>query len=191
MGTALNNRTIAFLIAPEGAEQAEVLQPWHAVLTEGGRPVLISTKPGEAQLFEHLDRGKTVHVDQTLSDADPADFDALVLPGGVANPDQLRTEPNAVSFAAAFFAAGKPVAAICHAPWLLAEADVVRGRKVTSWPSLRTDLRNAGGTWVDEQVVICESGPNVLITSRKPQDIPAFNAAFIQQFARGPKAVGT
>jgi protease I len=191
MGTALNDRTIAFLIAPEGAEQAEVLQPWHAVLTEGGRPVLISSQPGEAQLLEHLDRGKTVHVDQTLSDADPADFDALVLPGGVANPDRLRTEPDAVRFAAAFFAAGKPVAAICHAPWLLAEADVVRGRKVTSWPSLRTDLRNAGGTWVDEQVVICDSGPNVLITSRKPQDIPAFNAAFTQQFAKGPKTAGS
>jgi protease I len=184
MGTALNGRTVAFLIAPEGAEQAEVLQPWDAVLAAGGQPVLISTEPGEAQLFEHLDRGKTVHVDRTLADARPASFDALVLPGGVANPDRLRTEGAALDFVSAFFLAGKPVAAICHAPWLLVEADLIRGRRITSWPSLRTDIRNAGGTWLDEQVVICDNGPNVLITSRRPDDIPAFNEAFTERFAK-------
>jgi protease I len=113
-----------------------------------------------------------------------ADFDALVLPGGVANPDRLRTEADAIAFASAFFAAGKPVAAICHAPWLLVEADLVRDRTLTSWPSLHTDIANAGGHWVDEQVVVCESGPNVLVTSRKPQDLPAFCQSFTEQFAK-------
>lgn len=184
MGTALNDMKIAFLIASEGAEQPEFLQPWEAVTEQGARPVLVCPKPGEAQLFDHLDRGRKVPVDVVLADADPAQFDALILPGGVANPDFLRTQNDAVEFVKAFFAAKKPVAAICHAPWLLIEADLVRGRTLTSWPSLRTDIVNAGGKWVDEQVVVCEQGPNVLVTSRKPQDLPAFSAAAIEQFAR-------
>lgn len=184
MGTNLSGKKIAFLIAGEGAEQSETLQPWQAVQAEGGQPVLVSPQAGEAQLFEHLDRGRTLHIDVPLGDADPADFDALVLPGGVANPDRLRTEADAVAFASAFFEAGKPVAAICHAPWLLVEGDLVRDRELTSWPSLHTDIANAGGRWVDEQVVVCDNGPNVLVTSRKPQDLPAFCQAFTQQFAK-------
>jgi protease I len=183
MGTALNDKTIAFLIASEGAEQDEMLQPWQAAVAEGGRPVLVCPEPGEAQLFEHLDRGQKLPVDLTLADANPDDFDALVLPGGVANPDRLRTQPEAVKFATAFFTARKPVAAICHAPWLLVEADLVRDRTLTSWPSLHTDIVNAGGHWVDERVVVCKDGPNVLVTSRKPQDLPAFCQAMTEQFA--------
>ncbi len=184
MGTTLAGKKIAFLIAGEGAEQSETLQPWQAVQDEGGQPVLVSPQAGEAQLFEHLDRGRRLPVDVPLDQADPADFAALVLPGGVANPDQLRTQEGAVAFASAFFAAGKPVAAICHAPWLLIEANLVRDRALTSWPSLHKDIENAGGHWVDEQVVVCEAGPNVLVTSRKPQDLPAFCETFTEQFAK-------
>ena len=182
-GASLQGREIAFLIAREGAEQSEMLRPWEAVTVAGGHPVLVCPQEGEAQLFEHLDRGKLVPVDRKLSDADPAGFDALVLPGGVANPDMLRTDPEAVRFAQAFFAAGKPVAAICHAPWLLVEADLVRDRTLTSWPSLRTDIVNAGGDWRDERVVVCENGPNLLLTSRKPQDLPPFCEALVRGFA--------
>lgn len=184
MGTALNDMKIAFLIASEGAEQAEFLHPWDSLGAQGARLTLVCPKPGEAQLFDHLDRGRKVPVDVVLSDADPDRYDGLVLPGGVANPDFLRMQPEAVNFAKAFFTAHKPVAAICHAPWLLIEADEVRGRTLTSWPSLRTDLTNAGANWVDQQVVVCENGPNVLITSRKPQDLPAFDDAVIEHFAR-------
>ncbi|HEX4791499.1 MAG TPA: type 1 glutamine amidotransferase domain-containing protein [Actinospica sp.] len=182
-GSALAGREVAFLIAPEGAEQSEMLRPWEAVLMAGGHAVLVCPKDGEAQLFEHLDRGTRVPVDRTLSEADPADYDALVLPGGVANPDLLRTDPKAVAFATAFFEAGKPVAAICHAPWLLVEADLVKDRALTSWPSLHTDVANAGGTWRDEEVVVCEGGPNVLVTSRKPQDLLAFCETMVRRFA--------
>lgn len=182
MGTALHGKKIAFLIAPEGAEQSEFTQPWQDVQDEGGQPVLISPAAGEVQLFEHLDRGEKRKVDVQLSDATPDDYDALILPGGVANPDQLRMDPAAVRFARSFFEAGKPVAAICHAPWLLVEADVVRGRTLTSWPSLRTDIINAGGNWVDEEVVICDKGPNILVTSRKPADLSAFDSASVKVF---------
>lgn len=181
-GASLAGREVAFLIAPEGAEQSEVLRPWEAVRMAGGHPVLVCPKEGEAQLFEHLDRGRPMPVDRTLSEASPADFDALVLPGGVANPDMLRTDPAAVGFVRAFFDAAKPVAAICHAPWLLVEADVVRERALTSWPSLRTDIANAGGRWCDEPVVVSAGGPNVLVTSRKPQDLPMFCEAMVRQF---------
>jgi protease I len=180
---SLAGREVAFLIAPEGAEQSETLRPWEAVAQAGGHPVLVSMQEGEAQLFDHLDRGRTIQVDRTVAAASPADYDALVLPGGVANPDMLRTDPDAVAFARAFFDAGKPVAAICHAPWLLVEAGVLEGRAVTSWPSLRTDIANAGGKWRDEAVVVCDGGPNTLITSRKPQDLPAFCGTFVQHFA--------
>ncbi|WP_336208620.1 type 1 glutamine amidotransferase domain-containing protein [Nonomuraea sp. LPB2021202275-12-8] len=178
----LENKTIAFLVAPEGVEQVELTEPWQAVKQAGGTPRLVSTSPGQVQGFNHLDKADTFAVDATVDDVSAADFDGLVLPGGVANPDFLRTVPQAVRFAKDFFDAGKPVAAICHAPWTLVEADVVRDRTITSWPSLRTDLRNAGATWVDKEVVVCESGPNVLVSSRKPDDLKAFCQAATDAF---------
>jgi protease I len=183
MSNELNGKTIAFLVANEGAEQVELTEPWQAVKDAGGSPRLVSVEPGEIQAFNHLDKGETFPVDELVAAADPASYDALVLPGGVANPDFLRTQPPAVAFAKAFFTAGKPVAAICHAPWTLVEAAVVAGRTMTSWPSLQTDIRNAGGSWVDEEVVVCSSGPNVLISSRKPDDLKAFCQTFVEQFA--------
>jgi protease I len=170
----LESARIAFLAAAEGTEQAELIEPWQAVFAMGWRPVLVSPAQDRIQMFRHLDRGDTMDVDMPLSSATENNFAGLVLPGGVANPDQLRTDPAAVAFARSFFTARKPVAAICHAPWTLIEADVVYGRTLTSWPSLRTDLVNAGANWVDEEVVTCENGPNVLVTSRKPDDLPAF-----------------
>lgn len=172
-------KKVAFLVANEGIEQVELTDPWQAVLSAGGRPVLIAPEPGQAQAFHHLDRADTFPVDLPVGQADPAAFDALVLPGGVANPDQLRTRPEAVAFARAFVEGGKPVAAICHAPWTLVEAGVLAGRRLTSWPSLRTDIRNAGGTWVDAESVVCTSGPGPLITSRNPDDLPAFCAELV------------
>jgi protease I len=175
---------VAFLVAPQGVEQVELTEPWQAVEGAGGTPRLVSTKPGRIQAFEHLDKADTFDVDQTVSEASVEEYDGLVLPGGVANPDFLRMDPKAVAFVKGFFDAGKPVAAICHAPWTVVEADAVRGRTLTSWPSLQTDIRNAGGTWVDEQVKICTNGPNVLITSRKPADLAAFNQAFLAEFTK-------
>ncbi|MEU0992100.1 type 1 glutamine amidotransferase domain-containing protein [Streptomyces sp. NPDC005953] len=174
---------IAFLVAPEGIEQIELTEPWRAVVDAGDTPSLISTEAGRVQAFNHLDRGDTFPVDQIVAEADATAYDALVLPGGVANPDALRMDERAVAFARSFFDAGKPVAAICHAPWLLVEADVVGGRTLTSWPSLRTDIRNAGGTWVDEPVRVCRNGPNTLITSRRPDDLKDFTGAFTEEFA--------
>ncbi|MCI3223457.1 type 1 glutamine amidotransferase domain-containing protein [Streptomyces sp. NP-1717] len=173
---------VAFLMAPEGIEQVELTEPWQTVADAGGEPVLVSTRPGEVQAFNHLDKADTFPVDATVADSAVDGFDGLVLPGGVANPDALRTDKGAVAFVKGFFDAGKPVAAICHAPWTLVEADVVRGRTLTSWPSLRTDIRNAGGTWVDEQVQICTDGPNTLVTSRRPDDLKAFDSVFIDVF---------
>ncbi|MEU8714992.1 type 1 glutamine amidotransferase domain-containing protein [Streptomyces sp. NPDC048663] len=170
---------IAFLTAPEGVEQVELTEPWKAVADAGHEPVLVSTEPGRVQGFDHLDKADTFSVDEVVGDVSADAFGALVLPGGVANPDILRTDDRAVAFVKGFFEAGLPVAAICHAPWTLVEADVVRGRTLTSWPSLRTDIRNAGGTWVDEQVQVCGAGPNTLITSRKPDDLKAFNGALL------------
>ncbi|MET8986786.1 type 1 glutamine amidotransferase domain-containing protein [Nonomuraea wenchangensis] len=178
----MNGKTIAFLVAPEGVEQVELTEPWKAVKQAGGTPKLISTDSGQIQGFHHLDKADEFAVDDTVDTADPASFDGLVLPGGVANPDFLRTQPTAVRFVHAFFDAGKPVAAICHAPWTLIEADVVRGRTMTSWPSLRTDLRNAGATWVDQEVVVDTEGPNTLVTSRKPDDLKAFCQAATDAF---------
>jgi protease I len=183
MGNRLESRAVAFLAAGEGTEQSELRQPWEAVIAEGGRPVLVSPAKDKIQLFEHLDRADTQAVDVNVADARAEDYAGLLLPGGVANPDQLRTIPAAVAFARSFFDAGQPVAAICHAPWTLVEADVVRGRTLTSWPSLQTDIRNAGGTWVDQEVTVCSSGPNILVTSRKPDDLPAFNENFTRIFA--------
>lgn len=174
-------KTVAFLVAAEGVERAELVEPWQAVTDAGHRAVLLSPKTGEVQLFEHLDKADTRSVDQAVGGADVADFDALVLPGGVANPDALRTDEQAVAFVREFVESGKPVAAICHAPWTLIEADVVRGLRITSWPSLRTDLRNAGATWVDEQVVVDRN----VITSRNPGDIPAFANALLEAVNHG------
>jgi protease I len=182
MTTSLQGKTIAFLVAPEGIEQVELTEPWKAVEQAGGTPRLVSTETGTVQGFNHLDKADTFDVDETVGEAKVAEYDGLVLPGGVANPDLLRTQPDAVAFAKSFFDAGKPVAAICHAPWTLVEADVVRGRRMTSWPSVKTDLRNAGADWVDAEVVVCEAGPNVLITSRKPDDLKAFCGEITDRF---------
>ncbi|MER7131510.1 type 1 glutamine amidotransferase domain-containing protein [Streptosporangium saharense] len=179
----LNGKTIAFLVAPEGVEQVELTEPWQAVRQAGGTARLVSTEPGEIQAFNHLDKADRFPVDVTVEEVSAADFDALVLPGGVANPDHLRTVPAAVRFAKGFFEAGKPVASICHAPWTLIEADVVRGRTITSWPSLRTDLTNAGANWQDQEVVICVAGTNTLVSSRRPDDLKAFSQAALDAFS--------
>lgn len=181
MADTLSGRRVAFLVAPEGTEQVELTEPWKAVRDAGGEPELVSTAPGSVQGFNHLDKGDTFSVDKVVTEVGPDDYDALVLPGGVANPDFLRTIPNAVRFVGEFFAQQKPVAAICHAPWTLIEADVVNGRRLTSWPSLQTDLRNAGAEWVDEEVVV-DAG---LVTSRKPDDLPAFCGKLVEEFAEG------
>jgi protease I len=180
MADRLEGRTVAFL-ATDGVEQVELTEPWKKVEEEGGRPELISLESGEIQGFRHLDKGDTFPVDRAVADADEADYDGLVLPGGVANPDFLRTDEDAVRFVRAFFEAAKPVAAICHGPWTLVEADVVRGRTLTSWPSLKTDIRNAGGEWVDEEVHV-DSG---LVTSRKPDDLPAFCDKLAEEICEG------
>ncbi len=181
MPDKLKNKRIAFLVAPEGTEQVELTEPWKAVENEGGTPELISTEEGEIQAFNHLDKGDTFSVDRTVGEASPSDYDGLVLPGGVANPDFLRTVPEAVAFARGFFEQAKPVGVICHGPWTLVEADVVSGRTLTSWPSLQTDLRNAGANWVDEEVVVDHG----LVSSRKPDDLPAFCAKLVEEFCEG------
>jgi protease I len=176
----LDGKTIAFLAA-EGVEQVELTEPRKAVEAEGAEVHLISLEEGEFQGFDHLDKGETFTADKAVKDADASDYDGLVLPGGVANPDHLRMDEDAVAFVRAFFEAGKPVGAICHAPWTLIEADVVRGLEVTSWPSLKTDLRNAGANWVDRQVVVDKG----LTTSRKPDDLPAFCEKIVEEFCEG------
>ncbi|GLY69124.1 type 1 glutamine amidotransferase domain-containing protein [Amycolatopsis taiwanensis] len=181
MAKDLSGKRVAFMVAPEGAEQVELTEPWKAVKEAGGRPELVSTKPGTVQAFDHLDKADTFPVDKVVTEVSPDDYDALVLPGGVANPDLLRTSPDAVGFARGFFQQQKPVAVICHGPWTLIEADVVRGRRMTSWPSLRTDLRNAGAEWVDEHVVV----DNGLVSSRKPADLAAFCGKLVEEFAEG------
>jgi len=179
MTEQLSGKTIAFVVAPEGVEQVELTEPWKAVQSAGGTPQLVSTQSGKVQGFNHLDKGDTFDVDVTVDEADVSTFDGLILPGGVANPDALRLDKGAVEFIKAFFDAQKPVAAICHAPWTLIEADVVRDRTLTSWPSMKTDLRNAGATWVDEEVVEDAN----LVTSRKPDDLPAFCDRLVASYA--------
>lgn len=181
MSNELDGKRIAFLVANEGIEQIELTEPWKAVEDAGGEPVLIAPDDGEAQAFNHLTPADTFEVDATVADADASDYDGLALPGGVANPDALRLVPEAVSFVREFFEAGKPVAAICHAPWLLVEAGVAEGRRMTSWPSLETDIRNAGGEWVDEQVVVDDG----LVTSRKPDDLEYFIPKMVEELCEG------
>jgi protease I len=181
MSDQLRGKRIAFLVANEGVEQVELTEPLEAVREAGAEVDLLAPEEGEIQAFDHLDKGDTFSPDRAVGDADAGEYDGLVLPGGVANPDQLRTKPEAVEFVRAFFEAGKPVGAICHAPWTLIEADVVRGRTVTSWPSLKTDLRNAGAEWVDEEVHVDQG----LVTSRKPDDLAAFKAKIVEEFAEG------
>jgi protease I len=178
--TTLEGKKIAFLVAPEGTEQVELTEPWKAVREAKGTPELVSTSEGEVQAFNHLDRADKFPVDQVAGKVTADAYDGLVLPGGVANPDFLRTDENAVAFVRGFFAQDKPVGVICHGPWTLVEADVVKGRTLTSWPSVQTDLRNAGATWVDEEVVT----DGRLVSSRKPDDLPAFCRAVVEAFAK-------
>jgi protease I len=179
--TDLNGKRIAFL-ATDMVEQVELTEPWKAVAQAGATPELVSLEEGEIQGFNHYDKADTFPVDRTVDEASTGDYDGLVLPGGVGNPDTLRMDEDAVAFVRGFVEGGKPVAAICHGPWTLVEADVVRGRTLTSFPSIRTDIRNAGGNWVDEEVVADDG----LISSRKPDDLPAFCATLVEEFARAP-----
>ena len=180
MGDELKGKKIAFL-ATDMVEQVELVEPWNAVAAAGGTPELISIKSGEIQGFQHYDKADTFKVDKTVEEVSASDYDGLVQPGGVGNPDTLRTDENAVNFVRDFFKQGKPVAVICHGPWTLIDAGGVRGKRVTSWPSIKTDLVNAGAQWVDEEVVV-DGG---LVTSRKPDDLPAFNKKMIEEFAEG------
>jgi len=180
MSGELNGKRIAVL-ATDGVEQVELDQPWQALVAAGAQPQLVGLADGTITAYDHIVEGDTKTVDVAVADADPGSFDGLVLPGGVINGDFVRADADAVAFVTAFFDAGKPVAAVCHAPWVLIEADVVRDRRMTSWPSLQTDLRNAGAEWVDEEVVVDGN----LTTSRKPDDLPAFSRTIVEQFAAG------
>ena len=180
MAEDLNGKKIAFLFT-DGVEQVELEKPLDAVKQAGAEVELISLEDGEVQAFQHLDHGDKIKVDKAVSDVDASDYDGLVLPGGVANPDFLRGDEDAVGFVRGFVEAGKPIGAICHGPWTLVEADVLHGRTITSWPSLKTDIRNAGGNWVDEEVHV----DNGLVSSRNPDDLPAFCAKIVEEFAEG------
>ncbi len=178
--TTLEGKRIAFLVANEGVEQVELTAPWEAVQAAGAQPVLLAPNRDKVQAYHHLDRGDSFQADAAVTEGLADDFDGLVLPGGVANPDQLRMNANAVTFIQKFVAGGKPVGVICHGPWTLVEAGVVDGRTLTSWPSLRTDLTNAGATWVDREVVV----DGQFISSRNPDDLPAFCTALVEQLSR-------
>jgi protease I len=187
MAGELSGRTIAILVANEGIEQVELTEPRQALEAAGATVHLLAPEAGEAQAFNHLDRADAFEVDKPIADASPGDYDAVMLPGGVANPDSLRMDPDAIAFIGEIVNAGKPIAAICHAPWVLIQAGAVDGRTLTSWPSLQTDLRNAGATWVDEEVVV-DSG---LVTSRAPDDLEAFCAKMVEEFAEGAHEVAS
>jgi protease I len=181
MADRLQGKKIAFLTANEGVEQVELVEPLEAVREAGAEAELLAPEAGEVQAFNHLDKGDAFQVDREVGQADASEYDGLVLPGGVANPDQLRTKPEALEFVRGFFAAGKPVGVICHGPWTLIDAGVAEGRTLTSWPSLETDLRNAGANWVDEEVHVDQG----LVSSRKPDDLEAFSAKIVEEFAEG------
>ena len=179
MANELEGVRVAFVVANEGVEQAELVEPWNAVVEAGGEAVLVAPKTGTVQMFEHLDKAGTREATMATTELDAGEFDALVLPGGVANADQLRIDAPAVHFVAAMVQAGAPIGVICHGPWTLIEADGVRNRTLTSWPTLRTDVKNAGGNWVDEEVHVDGN----MISSRKPQDLPAFCREIVSRFA--------
>jgi len=181
MSDRLQGKKIAFLTSNEGVEQVELVEPLKAVREAGAEAELLAPDSGEVQAFNHLDKGDTFEVDRTVGEANASEYDGLVLPGGVANPDQLRTKAEALEFVRGFFEAGKPVGVICHGPWTLIDAGVAEGRTLTSWPSLETDLRNAGANWVDEEVHVDQG----LVSSRKPDDLEAFNAKIVEEFAEG------
>jgi protease I len=183
MSTQLEKKRVAILAA-DGFEQAELEEPMNALKEAGAEVSIVSPKEGKIQGMKHADKGDKFDVDLPLDDADPEDFDAVLVPGGLMNPDELRSTPTAVKFVRAFGEAGKPIAAICHGPWVLIEAGLVKGRRLTSWPAIQSDIKNAGGQWVDEEVVV----DNGLVTSRKPDDIPAFNEKMIEEFSEGRHA---
>lgn len=185
MSNELSGKRIAFLVANAGVEQVELTKPWDALKSAGAQPILIAPKKESVQAVNgDIEKGDTFDPDEAVDAASPDAFDGLVLPGGVANPDKLRIVPDAVAFVKAFAAAGKPIASICHGPWTLVEAGVVQGKTLTSWPSLQTDIRNAGGDWVDEEVFTCEQQGFTLVTSRKPDDLDAFTSAAVTAFAK-------
>lgn len=181
MDHRITGKTVAFL-ATEGVEQSELTEPWSAVQRAGGTARLVSPSK-EVRAFEHLDQARLFERDVDVTEAHVEDYDMLVLPGGVANPDALRTDEPTVQLVRRFAESGTPIAVICHGPWTMVEANVVRGRTLTSWPSLRTDLINAGASWTDQEVVVCEDGPGPIISSRKPDDLPAFCDALLQQLS--------
>ncbi len=183
MSLQLEQKRVAILAA-DGFEQAELEEPMNALKEAGATVSIVSPKEGKIQGMKHADKGDQFDVDLSLDEADSEDFDAVLVPGGLMNPDELRSTPAAVSFVRAFAEAGKPIAAICHGPWVLIEAGLVKGRRLTSWPAIQSDIKNAGGDWVDEEVVV----DNGLVTSRKPDDIPAFNAKVIEEIAEGRHA---
>jgi protease I len=185
MAQELSGKRIAFVVANQGVEQVELVSPWEAVEAAGATPVLIAPEKGTVQCVHgDTNPGAEFDADVTTAEASADDFDGVVLPGGVANPDKLRLDESAVAFVRSFAEAGKPIAAICHGPWTLVEADVVRGKTLTSWPSLRTDIRNAGGEWRDEEVCSDDANGFTLVTSRKPDDLDAFDEAAVAAFAR-------
>ena len=183
MSNELAGKRIAFLVANAGVEQVELTTPWQGVLDAGGEPVLIAPDKGEVQAVNYdIEPSDTFDATQAVADVDAADFSALVLPGGVASPDKLRLVREAVEFVQAFATASKPIAAICHGPWTLVEAGLVNGKTLTSWPSLQTDIRNAGGSWVDEEVFLCPTNGYELVSSRKPDDLDAFTTQLVATF---------
>ncbi|PZS22869.1 MAG: protease [Acidimicrobiales bacterium] len=185
MTNELQGKKVAFLVANSGVEQIELTRSWEDVKDAGGQPTLIAPESGQVQAFNSdVEKADQFPVDLAVSDASVVDYDALVLPGGTTNADKLRMVPEAVALVKGFVDSSKPVAAVCHGPWSLVEAGVVQGKTLTSWPSLQTDIRNAGGTWVDEEVFVCPTNGWTLITSRKPEDLDAFSKAIVEEFSK-------